>query len=243
MGPAFGFGGCAAPSARGSVAPSPRPRLFWLAVLVPAAAGCIDPKADYQDFQSRPVLVPEAGVMDAAPVDVQLTPCAELLQQNPSGSYYVSCLPKVTAASGPFGLAVELTTTAAPSGGGSLAFSFSPLLNTATTLADTYGPLVAGPPATIAADCTFVETIGMFTLPASTNPLGLNIIAEGVALRAKLQTVDSSCGDLDGNVISPAIGLSLNGNGDPCMFVRVNAGDPLPAIASYACDPTQLPAP
>ena len=47
----------------------------------------------------------------------------------------------------------------------------------AMTLADTYGPLVAGPPATISADCTFVETIGMFSLPASANPLMLNIIA------------------------------------------------------------------
>jgi hypothetical protein len=222
--------------------PGARPRPFWLALLVPAAAGCIDPKADYQDFQSRPVLVPEAGVTDAAPIDVQLTPCGELLQQNPSGSYYVNCVPKVTGQ--PFGLAVDLTTTAAPGGGGgTLGFSFSPLLNGAMTLADTYGPLVAGPPAAIAADCTFVETIGMFSLPATTNPLMLDILADNVVLRGKLQTVDSSCGDLDGIVISPAIGLSLEGNGDICMFVRLNPGDPLPPISSYVCDPTQLPPP
>jgi hypothetical protein len=228
------------PEARSSA----RPRPFWLALL-PAllgqvAAGCIDPKADYQDFQSRPVLAPEAGVMDA-PIDVALTPCEELLQQNPTGSYYVSCVPQATMQ--PFGLAVDLSATVMPGGGGTLGFSFSPLLNGATTLADTYGPPVVGAASAISADCTFVQTIGTFSLPASTNPLMLDIVADGVVLRGKLQTVDSACGDLDGNVVMPPLPISLNGNGDICMFIRLGPGDPLPAIPNYTCDPTQLPPP
>src|SRR5436309_8293465 len=86
------------------------------------AAGCIDPKADYQDFASRPLSEREAGL-----VDVQHTPCQELIEQDPSGRYYLSCRPMALPT--PFGLAITQTLTA-PSGGGVADFvlSFTPLM-------------------------------------------------------------------------------------------------------------------
>jgi hypothetical protein len=200
--------------------------------------GCIDPKADYDDFVARPVLVPEAGMPD-----VVLTPCEELLQQDVSGSYFLSCLPQNPPL--PFSLAAQLQVTAADGGSPMVAVSFRPLRDMAVNLADGVGDEVVLAPTPIASDCTFVQQIGNFTLPPSANSLDLNIVASDVVLRGKLQSTTNSCGDLDGTVITPPIGIMLAGNGDACVFIRTPMDAPVPVLSAsdYVCDPAQLPPP
>jgi hypothetical protein len=206
--------------------------------MVAAAAftGCIDPEADYDAFVQRPVVMPEAGTPD-----VVLTPCEQLLAQNPSGSYLVSCMPHDIQA--PFGLAFQMTTTTVDGGGTTLDSSFQPLSTAAQTLTDVVGDPVTLPPTAVNSDCTFVQTIGMFTLPANANTLNSDIVVDKVLLRAKLETADSACGDLDGTVVAPPIGLMLSGDQDICVFIRTPQGAALPTVMAtdYVCDPTQLP--
>jgi hypothetical protein len=142
----------------------------------------------------------------------------------------------------PFGLAVELVVTAIADGGADLALSFQPLRAGATTLSDKTGAPIELPGTAIAADCTFVQAIGRFVLPAD-NPLMFEIVADEVLLRGKLQNLESACGELDGTVTTPPIGLSLNGDGDVCIFRRVTEDAPLPAVTDYTCNPKELPRP
>jgi hypothetical protein len=200
--------------------------------------GCVDPEADYREFIARPVLVPEAG----AP-DVVLTPCQELLQQDLSGSYFLGCTPKMLPTQ-PFSLAAELT-VAQGDGGPTISVSFRPLLVNPATLGDGLGDFTVLPATPIADDCTFVQNIGMFELPSSTNSLSLDVVADQVVLRGKLQSPTTACGDLDGVVTSPPIGLTLEGNGDACVFIRTAMDAPVPVLSpsDYVCDPSQLPPP
>src|SRR5438477_566717 len=61
-----------------------------------------------------------------------------------------------------------------------------------------------------------------------------------VELRGKLQTPTQSCGELDGQV--DLIMLSLQGDGDICIFTRIIADAPFPVFtdSDYACDPGGL---
>lgn len=217
--------------------------LFWRSAaalgLVATVAGCIEPEADYNDFVARPVLMPEAGMPD-----VVLTPCQELLQQNPSGSYFLSCIVKILPTQ-PFSLAAQVKATASD-GGGSLAISFQPLSNTATSLADVVADAVMLPPTPLASDCTFVQPIGNFVLPISANTLNVDVVAKDVVLRGKLQSATNACGDLDGDVTQPPIGIMLAGNGDVCVFIQTPMDAALPALSApsdFVCDPAQLPPP
>jgi len=205
-----------------------------LVILATLAVGCIDPKTDYEDFIQRPVAMPEASVPDVA-----LTPCQELLAQDLSGLYYTSCLPKALPV--PFALAVTQTFKSNADGTASLDFSFFPMKKDATSISETVGaqPIVL-PSTMVSSDCTYIENIGTLTLPGPANSLGYDLVAENVFLRGKLQDHDHACGELDGNV--PLINLSLEGDGDPCMFVRTPEGGPTPTIGmgDYSCDPTKL---
>ncbi len=209
------------------------PALLTAAVAVFSAGGCIDPKASYEDFITRPLAQVEAGV-----VDVQLTPCQELLSQDLSGLYYTSCLPKALPV--PFALAVTKQFTMAAEGP-KLDFSFFPIKKDATSVSETVGDRINLPSTTVNSDCTYTETIGKLTLPGPANSLGYDLVAEHVVLRGKFQSPDRSCGELDG--IVPLINLSLEGDGDACLFFRVPEGAAAPTIAmsEYICDPTMLP--
>jgi hypothetical protein len=213
---------------------------YWLAALVATApaAGCVDPQKDYEDFLARPVLVPEAG----AP-DVVLTPCQELLQQDPSGSYLLTCIVKLFKDL-PFSLGAQLT-VAETDVGPTVAVSFQPLGANAATLADVTGDRVDVPSTAIAPDCTFVGPVGHLELPPNSNSLDLQVVADDVVLRARFQSPSSACGDLDGTVTTPPDFINLTGNGDTCIFTRTLIDAPLqiPSPSALVCDPAQLPQP
>jgi hypothetical protein len=201
--------------------------------LAGVVGGCIDPKSDYEDFLTRPLAQMEAGV-----VDVQLTPCQELLSQDLSGQYYTTCMPK--ALPKPFALAVNQHFTMTP-GGAKLDFSFKPIRKDSLRLDDTVGDEITLPSTTVSSDCTYTETIGTLVLPGPSNSLGFDLTAENVVLRGKIQKPDRACGELDGNV--PLIGLSLEGDGDACLFYRIPPGQMAPTVmpTDFVCDTTLLP--
>jgi hypothetical protein len=199
-----------------------------------ASAGCIDPKDDYADFARRPLTEHDAGV-----ADVELTDCDKLLTQDLSGSYYTSCRPRDVPS--PFALATNVKVTPDADGGtATLDMSFTPLRTDAKTLNDTAGSLVTLPETKIDSTCAYTENIGTLTLEAAANSLMRDLTATNVVLRGKLQTPTQSCGELDGQV--DLIMLSLQGDGDICIFTRIIADAPFPVFmdSDYACDPGGL---
>jgi hypothetical protein len=203
----------------------------WLAIA--CVSGCVSPRDDYEEFSKRPLTEREASV-----VDVQLTPCEELLTKNLSGLYYTGCRPKDSA---PFALAVNQKVTPSADGKtGTFGLSFKPLNTMATTMADTVGDLVTLPETMLNSDCTYKEVIGTLTLGANANALMRDLTATDVVLRGQIQSVDRGCAELDGNV--DLIMLSLQNDGDICLFIRAPEDGSLPAIeGGYACDPKSLP--
>src|SRR6185369_2754054 len=114
------------------MASGPLPKVRW-GVLVGAlgAGGCIDPKADYQDFAARPL-----AERDATAADVQQTSCEKLIEEDPSGTFFLSCRPMALPT--PFGLSITHTVTRSEDGGAAqLVFSFTPLRFGATNLSET----------------------------------------------------------------------------------------------------------
>jgi hypothetical protein len=196
------------------------------------APACISPKDDYQDFASRPLTQREAGI-----VDVQVTPCQELLGKDLNGLYYTSCLPKDVPL--PFALATEQKVVPSEDGTtASLELSFTPLKTNATSMADTTGMPTKLPPTTIDSMCAYTLDIGTLTLGAEANSLGRDLTATQVVLRGKMQSIDRSCAELDGKV--DLIMLSLLQDGDHCIFVRAPADNSLPVVDAWPCDESGL---
>ena len=207
---------------------------FGLLLVVLDLAGCIDPKADYQDFAARPLAEREAGV-----VDVERTPCQQLIERDPSGKSFMSCRP--TALPTPFGLAITQTVTASGNGEGSLVLSFTPLKFAATNLSETAGDTITLAPTPLSGDCSYTENIGTLTLGRSATVLDRELTATNVVLRAKLLSKDRGCGELDGTV--DLIMLDLTQDGDICVMVRAPDDGSVPPVSDgdYSCDPALLP--
>jgi hypothetical protein len=214
-----------------------RRRTNWalcLGALSSSALGCIDAKGDYEDFLRRPYAQREAGS-----ADVGQSPCAEVLAQNLDGKYFGSCLVKAVGL--PFSLAVEQVVR--PSADGMTAeidVSFTALTTVATSLADTAGMTTILPPAPVDSDCRYREDVGTLILPAAANSLNRDLESTNVVLRGKLLSVDRSCSELDGRV--PFANLSLDDDGDICVYVRAPEDGSLPTVPmdEYVCDPSLL---
>jgi hypothetical protein len=203
---------------------------FFLAT----SAGCINPKDDYADFAQRPLTQHEAGT-----ADVELTDCELLLKQDLSGLYYTSCRPRDLPI--PFALRSDVKIT--PDADGTTAtldMSFTPLKTDAMHMTDTAGSLTMLPETKIDTKCAYTENIGTLTLDAAANSLMRDLQATNVLLRGKLQTPTQSCGELDGDV--DLIKLSLQGDGDYCIFKRATEDGPLPVVddSEYACKASDL---
>ena len=197
-----------------------------------ALAACVDPHGDYDDFVARPVSEP---MHDAAAPEVTLTACETLLQKNPSGDYYVTCLPTIIPT--PFGLALHQEITIGDGGQGQIKSSFQMLDIHGTNIKDLVGEPVDNLPSTsINANCTYDLDIGNLTIPEKATTLGGEAKAEHVKLHALLQTEDLACAELDGQVVSP-IPLSLDAPGDFCLFRRISGDGTLPKIptSEFAC--------
>lgn len=205
-----------------------------LGILSVVASGCVDPKADYEEYLNRPVVAREAGTSDVAQA-----PCAEVLAQNLDGKYFGSCLVKLVGSA--FSLAVEQTVVPSADGlSGEIAVSFTALRTDAKTLADTAGDTTVLKPVPVDSDCRYREDVGRLVLPAAANNFGSDLESLDVVLRSKLLTSDRSCSELDGRV--PLANLSLNDDGDICVYVRAPADGSLLTIPleEYVCDPSIL---
>ena len=215
------------------VACRPIPAFVGALLAIACGSGCVRPRDDYEEFAKRPLTEREASV-----VDVHLTDCEQLLKMNLDGLYYTSCHPKDSA---PFALATNQKVTPSADGKtGTLNLSFKPLKVTATSMADTTGDLVTLPETTLNSDCTYKEVVGTLTLGASANALMRDLTATDVVLRGKIQRADRGCSELDGRV--DLIMLSLQNDGDICLFIRAPEDGSLPPDdGGYVCDPKILP--
>jgi hypothetical protein len=212
-----------------------RAMTFGLFLLALDVGGCIDPKADYQDFAARPLAEREASV-----VDVLRTPCQELIEQDPSGKYFMSCRPLSPPT--PFGLSITQTVTGSGDGSaGTLGLSFTPINYGATNLSETAGDTVTLAPTPLSSDCNYTENIGTLTLGRAATVLDRELTATNVVLRGKLLSKDRDCGELDGNV--DLIMLDLTKDGDICVMLRAPDDGSVPHVADddYSCDPSLLP--
>jgi hypothetical protein len=199
-----------------------------------AAFGCIDAKADYEEFLRRPYAPPDAGS-----ADVEISPCQEVLAKNLDGKYFGSCRPLATGS--PFSLVVEQTVRASPDGiTGEIDVSFTALTLMATSLSDTAGNKNVLKTVPVDSECRYREDVGTLILPAAANSLGRDLESVDVVLRGKILSTDRSCSELDGRV--PVANLSLNDDGDVCVYVRAPEDGSLPTIAmdEYVCDPSIL---
>ena len=107
-------------------------------------------------------------------------------------------------------------------------------------MSDTAGDPIILQPTTIDTNCAYTENIGTLTLNASANSLGRDLTATNVVLRGKIQSANRACGELDGQV--DLIMLSLQGDGDYCVFLPAPSDGSIPTVADadYACDPSEL---
>src|SRR5579859_3931089 len=143
---------------------------FFLTIVT----GCISPKDDYQDFAKRPLTQREASV-----VDVEITPCEQVLKEDLSGLYYTTCLPRDVPS--PFALATNVKIVPAADGKtATLDLSFTPLNAKAQTMTDTVGDLVTLPQTNIDTNCAYTENIGTLTLKADANSLMRDLTATNV---------------------------------------------------------------
>jgi hypothetical protein len=204
-----------------------------LGLLSSGVSGCVDPKADYEEFVQRPVPVREAGT-----VDVAQSPCQEVLAQNLDGNYYGSCLIKAVGL--PFALSVVRAVRPSADGmTGEIDVSFAALRVDAKTLADVTGPTTVLKPLPVDAECRFREDVGTLILPAAANTLNRDFEATNVVLREKLLSAERSCAELDGQV--PLASLSFDSDGDICVYVHSPDGSlPTVNMEDYVCDPSLL---
>ena len=198
------------------------------------ATGCVDPRADYDEFLARPAIERDAGK-----VDVEVSPCQDLLAQDLNGQYFAKCF--VTAVQQPFLLAVEQTVR--PSGDGMTAeldVAFTALTTTATSLNDTAGTKTMVK-TTVDSECRYRQDVGSLVLPAAANSTGRDVETSDIVFRGRLLSVERSCSELDGKVVVPLM-LSLDADGDVCSYVRMPADGSLPPItnADFVCDPSLL---
>ncbi len=204
-------------------------------MLIASGPACIDPEGDYHAFAERPLAEREASV-----VDVALTPCQELLENFRPGKFLATCRPVATGL--PFALLAEQSVTTSADGTTStFNMSLQGLKYEATNGAETVGDRIALTPAVVGSDCTYTDNVGTLVIPAETTVLMRELVAQNVILRGKLQSVERSCAELDGDV--PIIGLHLNDDGDVCLFLRLPPDGTLPIVGEndYACDPAMLP--
>ena len=204
-----------------------------LGLLSSGVSGCVDPKADYEEFLLRPVVEREAGVFDVAQ-----SPCQEVLAQNLNGNYYGTCLIKAVGL--PFALSVVRAVRPSADGmTGEIDVSFTALRVDAKTLADVTGATTVMKPAPVDAECRFREDVGTLILPAAANTLNRDFEATNVVLREKLLSAERSCAELDGQV--PLAMLPFDGDGDICVYIRSPDGS-LPTVSTeeYTCDPSLL---
>ena len=198
------------------------------------AMGCVDARGDYEDYLRRPYIPREAGMADVAQ-----SPCQEILAQNLDGKYFGSCLPKVVGS--PFSLSVEQKVRASADGTtGELDVSFTALSLMATSMADTAGDTNVLKTVPIDAECRYRQDVGTLILPAAANSLGRDLESVDVVLRGKLLTADRTCSELDGRV--PFAGISLDMDGDICIYVRAPEDGSLPTIPmeDSVCEPSML---
>jgi hypothetical protein len=209
-------------------------RTLGLGLIPISALGCVDARADYEDFLRRPYAARDAGT-----VDVGESPCQEVLAQHVDGKYFGACLPKVTGS--PFFLSVEQKVRPAADGlSGEIDVSFTALTLTATNMSDTAGDTNVLMTVPLDTECRYREDVGTLILPAAANSLNRDLETVGVVLRGKLLSADRSCSELDGTV--PFAGLSLNEDGDICVYIRAPADGSLPTVPmeEYVCDPSIL---
>jgi hypothetical protein len=203
--------------------------------LLPAAVfGCVEAKDDYEEFLRRPIASREAGAADVAQ-----SPCGEVLAANVTGKFFGSCFIPSTQLT--FSLAVEQTVRPSADGmSGEIDVSFTALTTTATSLADTAGEKTVLKTVPVDGECRYRQDVGTLILPEAANGFGRDLESVDVVLRGKLLTADRSCSELDGRV--PFAMLSLNGDGDVCVYVRAPEDGSLPTIAmeEYTCDPSLL---
>jgi hypothetical protein len=199
------------------------------------AAGCIDPQSDYDAFVGRPVTQREASV-----VDVMLTQCEDLLQQEPSGKYVMWCRPSQIPV--PFAVVVDEKISATDGAAPKLEMTVTSLRSMAASVTDTVGPSTMLKETTLNSDCTYTNNVGTLTLAAEANSLMRDLMALDVVLRGKLQSSQRQCAELDGHVDDP-IKIDLSADGDICIFLRAPADGAVPMVGDgeYACDPTMLP--
>jgi hypothetical protein len=199
-----------------------------------SAFGCVDARSDYDEFLRRPFTPRDAGL-----VDVGESPCQEVLAADLNGKYFGSCF--VKSVNLPFSLSVEQTVRPSADGTtGEIDVAFTPLKTTATSLSDTAGEKTTLKTVPVDGECRYREDVGTLILPAAANSLDRDLESVDVVLRGKLLSADRSCSELDGKV--PFAMLSLDGDGDICVYVRAPADNSIPTIPmeEYACDPSIL---
>jgi hypothetical protein len=162
-----------------------------------------------------------------------------VLAQNLDGKYFGSCLVKAVGL--PFSLSVEQTVRPSADGmTGEIDVSFTALTTMATSLSDTAGNTTVLQTVPVDGNCRYREDVGTLTLPAAANSLNRDLESTNVVLRGKLLSADRSCSELDGRVT--LIDLSLDGDGDVCVYLRAPDDGSLPTVSmdDYMCDPSIL---
>jgi hypothetical protein len=163
-------------------------------------AGCVDPKQDFDDWVGRTADARAVTPPSDAAVSDSALPAAGF-----QGTYLMACLSSLNPNPAQALLfRADLRFTPAPGGGGTFDFTQTPLVvNPPDVMHAAPGAMAVtrnGSP--VAADGTCDVDIGATTIPASADPLGLQIVFTDSVLHFQVSAMPP-CASLSGHISAP----------------------------------------
>jgi hypothetical protein len=211
-----------------------------LVTLAPAAAACVTPKDDYEDFLARTADA-RAALSVVKPVDAGAFEAA-LPDGGFEGAYFMSCLASVALGDPTKALnfSTNLEVLPGADGGSTLSLAATALVFGATDLSQTVGGanMASGTlDGTGVGHVVFPMTLA---IPGAANPIspGMDItIAPGTDLKFYVSTSSLLCAGLAANITAPER-LTLAQNATPCVLRSFpQPSGPLPTLTAddYHC--------
>lgn len=190
------------------------------------AFACVDPAGDYESYVDRTKdirgVTPDAGPSDSVPFEAGDTDI-----NAGKKTYFGNCLPTIVAGSPEMSLMFygEVTFN-----GGKIDLAIHALKETATKLSksDIVGTSQIANGVALAADGTFVATIGDASIPGNSQRIGNSeLVLKNVSYQGRVLGNDRVCAELQGQATAP-LAATLDNPGDFCVWIAMPDGADLP---------------
>jgi hypothetical protein len=199
-----------------------------------SAAGCVDPKQDYDDWLARTNDLRGAqSASDGGQFDVSLS-------GGFTQTYFMACLASIFQGNlnDVLLFQTKLTFTPAAGGGGTLAWTDVALVKQATDLSQTVGTPVSAMGTVTADGHCDVAFPDQTIIPAAADPLmPSDIIIKSSTFQLLVGSANQVCANLNAEILQP-IPVTLQGTGNFCVFrpfAQPSGALPALKLADFHC--------